>query len=76
LPWSKGEITLALTKFGVPSNSIGLGPTRYDARVLTKDATVIKVRSTWLISFKVIKRLLTFISFVNFHKLTTLKNIA
>jgi hypothetical protein len=36
-------------------NLTGLGPMSYDARVLPKDAKVIKVRSTWLISFKVLK---------------------
>jgi hypothetical protein len=43
------------SNLGVPSKMMGLEPMCYDARVLTKDAKVIKVRSTWLMSFKVIK---------------------
>jgi hypothetical protein len=55
LPWSSERKELASTKLGVPSKMTRLEPMCYDARVFTKDAKVIKARSTWLMSFKVIK---------------------
>jgi hypothetical protein len=55
LAWSKEGKELTLVKLGVPSKSMMLEPLHYDARVLMKDAKVIKVRSTWLMSIKVIK---------------------
>jgi hypothetical protein len=48
---------LALVKIGVPSKSTVLEPMHYDLSVLTKDAQVIRVRSTLLTRFKVIKDL-------------------
>jgi hypothetical protein len=57
LPWSKEGKELASTKLGMPSKLMVLEPTCHDARVLTKDAKVIKVRSTRLPCFRVIKDL-------------------
>jgi hypothetical protein len=45
-PWSKEGNELASVNLGVPSKLTMLEPMRYDARVLTKHAKVIKVRST------------------------------
>jgi hypothetical protein len=57
LPWSKDGKELASIKLGVPLKSTVLEPMHHDARVLTKDAKVSKVRSTRLLCFRVIKDL-------------------
>jgi hypothetical protein len=57
LPWSKEGKELASVKLGVPSKSMVLEPMLYDVSELMKDATVMKVRSTRLSYFKVIKDL-------------------